>query len=1256
MAANNQTYTTTVIINDAQAKKQVADMQAKIKGYREEMDRAYSSGNMALGDAYAKKVKQTTKELNHLKLETMDVEKILDNLSDASMNQLQKAARSLNSQMKNLATSSEEFKKKAEELKQVNQALTAARMESHTAESWTSRLANGFNKWQGAALGALGAVTGLSMTIRKTTQDYANHEEAIADVAKYTGLADEELRELDADLQKMDTRTAQNDLLALAGDAGRLGIQGKEAIEEFVDAADKIRVALGDDLGENAVRDIGKLSQAFGDAQEMGLRGAMLATGSAVNELGQSSSASAGYIVDFTAKIAGAANQAHISQTDIMGFAAVLDQDMQKMEVSSTALSQLIVKMYQDPAKFAKLAGQDVKEFATLLSTDANEAVLTFLGAMRSKGGFDSLAPMFQEMGLNGSRAVGVLSTLATKLDEIKVQQDIASKAFDEGTSVLDEFRRMNTTVLAEIEKAQNTFLQVSVTLGGKLLPIVKYTISTGSLLVKGLSAIVSVLYNCRITILAATAALVLWNAAAQKALVIQKVTAALNACKTAFLRLTDVMKINPWVMLATVVATVVAGIVEYVSRTKEATKSTKGLTDEQQRMKEGMAQVKQRSDELVAKYKTLQTQWKSLSTEQEKIKWIKNNQAAFQELGLSINSVNDAENAMVKNSANVIKALMAVAEAAAYQELLTENIKNRTEFERKSGGKVYTKKVHAGDNIYGNEFTQEELTAVINYRREQIKQGNSVKLDSRKLSQDEAVMVQEMRRNAARKAHNDTLAGYQKEANFLSGKMTEAMQKVNEAQQNNVITSPGTGGDTGGSGGGNTNTEDPNKKRERELQEAYQRQELMHKEALALDLQDENLSNEEKLQAEKDYEEKVYDMKQELYANLRDIYAKDSAEYNQWEDKRVSDQISRDKKAAEEQLKILEEANKERKKKEKDAQKQTADITAEASSYGKETDELQQMKEHFDAQRQMLEDFYADGLIEEDEYQKALDAIREAHGEIQKEQTKRQIEKTREAVEIALQQVSTVISGISSYISASYQNQQAQVEKRYDAEIAAAEAAGEDTTEIEERKQKELNKIKLEQIEAETAAQEAEALINIAMGVTKNLTATPWPAVNVALAAITTAMGMVQLATIQEQAEARKAAIGYYSGGFTGGRNYRREAGVVHEGEFVANHETVNNPAMMPLLDLIDRAQMNNTAGSLTEADIARSMGGTPQTVTPVVNVQTDNSELRKELGAMNSAVSRLSDQIDDGISTNISIQELEKKRKYYNMLMSNK
>lgn len=184
----------------------------------------------------------------------------------------------------------------------------------------------------------------------------------------------DEVKDLNEALKKIDTRTSRERLNELGGDAGKLGITAKDKILEFVDAADKINVALGDDLGADAVKNIGKLAMMFGEDERIGLRGAMLATGSVINELSQNSSAAAGYLASFTARLSGVGKQAKLSQADIMGFGAVLDENMQTSELASTAFSQLITKMFQNPAKFAQLAGIEVAKFSELLKTDAEDA------------------------------------------------------------------------------------------------------------------------------------------------------------------------------------------------------------------------------------------------------------------------------------------------------------------------------------------------------------------------------------------------------------------------------------------------------------------------------------------------------------------------------------------------------------------------------------------------------------------------------------------------------------------------------------------------------------------------------------------------------------------------------------------------------------------------------------------------------------------------------------------------------------------
>lgn len=168
----------------------------------------------------------------------------------------------------------------------------------------------------------------------------------------------------------------------------------------------------------------------------------------------------------------------------------------------------------------------------------------------------------------------------------------------------------------------------------------------------------------------------------------------------------------------------------------------------------------------------------------------------------------------------------------------------------------------------------------------------------------------------------------------------------------------------------------------------------------------------------------------------------------------------------------------------------------------------------------------------------------------------------------------------------------------------------------------------------AQAVAQTAVAAINAYASASKVNWLLGPIAASMALAA-----GSIQIAAIKKQHEAQ--AQGYYEGGFTGGNHYRREAGVVHEGEFVANHQAVRNPAILPVLNLIDQAQRTNRVASLTAADVSRAITApsiSASAVTAADNKPTvtvvDTAQPRTA-----EALEKLTAQIDEGITAVVTI-----------------
>lgn len=492
MANSTQTFIGRVLLDDKQAKQTIALLEKQLEQVKQKKTDAFKKGDDT--KAFDKEINRINASLKTLRTNQEQVNRTFNNLSSASYKELSVVMKTVQKQLRSGAVerNSEEWKKLQQKLKEVKREMNAINSESKETTSLWSRFVNVLNTNWGAVSQIIAAYAGLSMTIRKCAQAYADMEESMANVRKYTGQTDEEVHRMNEDFKRMDTRTAREQLNELAGSAGRLGITSKDMIEEFVDGADKINVALGDDLGEGAVDKIGKLAQMFGEDKTKGLRGAMLATGSAVNELAQNSSANAGYIVDFTTDLSGVGIQAGMTQAQLMGLASALDQNMQEEATSATVFSQLITKMYQEPAKFAKIAGVEVTKFSNLMKTNANEGLMTFLSAMKSRGGFAEMAPMFEEMQLNGTRAVGVLSAVASHLDQVRTAQDLATQSYASGTSVINEFNVQNNTVQAQLDKAKKRFEDLTVELGEQLIPVTRYAISTLSIGIHVLSTLIT--------------------------------------------------------------------------------------------------------------------------------------------------------------------------------------------------------------------------------------------------------------------------------------------------------------------------------------------------------------------------------------------------------------------------------------------------------------------------------------------------------------------------------------------------------------------------------------------------------------------------------------------------------------------------------------------------------------------------------------------------------------------------------------------
>ena len=1413
--AKTERYETVIRLNTDQAKQEIDALQKKYEDLRKKQ--AGLAPDSTKYKSLQKEIDKITSKLEMTKNRVESVNDALKGMSDAKPKQLRDTIRDINALLNSgdIERGSREWKELTAALKEANTQLNHIKQETKASQP----IFQGFFKFLNDSWGGLmilfQSVTGITQTIRKSVEDFAQMEEEMADVRKYTGLADAAVRDLNEDLKRMDTRTSREQLNRLAGSAGRLGKDAKKDIMEFVEAGDMINISLGDDLGDGAIEKVGKLAMAFGEDKKKGLKGAMLSTGSAINELVQNSSAMGGFLVDFTARVAGFGKQIGLTQAQIMGFGTVMDENLLRDEMAATAFGNMLTKMQTDTEKFARIAGMDVKAFTKLLNEDANAAVLALADSLK-KADPQTMMKMLDDMGLDGSRAVAVLATLADKIDDVRKHQERANKAYQEGTSVIKEYEIKNNTAQAKIDKCKKKFHEMTVELGERLVPVVEHTITGASVLARMLSVLTEfiVKHGRAVVILtgyitAMTIAMNINTIAGKASNAVGTVTNALMKARMALMNnlrqayvawriviatvtanhvrlnsaMVDMKRLqmtNIWGALATVILTVgvaIYGAVKAWKSHSEAVRNSLQQVKEMRAQQELAGDLNKSVNESIAEQKTKVEQLtrvihSNAYSIDERRNAIKTLQSIKPEYHASISKEGQLYN---ENSAAIKQYIQDLKDAALAEA-------------------IYRKKVEINKKKLELSFKQnrieESLKAVQAYR-----DANPELFVSRKSGAYVGASAigdgQEMNQNLIdskrqQKIHEERLENVKSETKTVEAEdryldtVLQKNRKVNELYTKKVTGSntPVTPTSTSPT---QYESESDRKKREAEAKKAnaeeLEQMREADKEAKAImdNRLAENLLNYQAgLQDYRQFMANQEKIQREGLQARRDAWDEDTAEYAKYQKQLAALQlngdqertrqtvaaIDRDHKIMREWLKsrfddqnseyyqnevVLNEALykqdieflREKAKRYREGSLERMQIEWEIQDR-EDLHQLEQQRtfqqmvdnlkttylQQSNAKREQmelnaLEELNKKKLLTEEEYQRAklaiqaqysqaqtpdektaaagadmlkvaqtsaakdagtgtstpiygtismyvatMDKLKELYGQDEKnheaylaakqQATSQFCQQLASEFQAAYQTIGNLMSAASSYYGAQSDYEVAMTKKKYEKQIEAAGNNQKKVKKLQEQQAKEEAAIKTKYNNRQVKIQIAQALAQTATNALNAYgSAAAIPVVGHTLAPIAAAMavaaGMLQVATIKKQAEAQQA--GYYEGGFTGGKRYRKEAGVVHEGEFVANHQAVNNPNILPFLNFLDQAQRNNTVGSLTAQDVSRSMGaaGTTQMITPIVNVSNDNPELLDALERVNDNQDRLATKLEEGIDVLFDMDEFDRRHKYH-------
>ena len=1289
--ADNNSVSVSLRINGKDAENELSRLKQEVDSLRTAFVKAGEAGDRAMAERFRKEIKKTEAEIRKMESGTKACQRVFAQLDKASPTDLQRALKFLNSELKNIERGSAAWTAQTEKIRRVKAELDKVNAELRQSEGMFARMKNTVNDWGASIAAGAAAMAGLVAAGKAAVEAYAEMDQEMANVRKYTGMTAEQVDHLNEEFKKMDTRTSREALNQLAQEAGRLGKQSEEDVLGFVRAADKINVAL-DDLGEGATLTLSKLTSIFGDEERLGTERSLLAVGSVINELSQNSTASAPYLAEYAQRLAGVGAQAHMTIPEIMGFAAVLDSQGQKLEMSSTAVSKIIMNLFKSPEKIAKATGMAVTEFSEVCKRSTNEGLLMLLNRLHELGGIDTLAPVFADMGENGARASAVLSALAGNVDMVRQQQQAANVAFQEAISIDKEFTVQNTTVQADLEKKKKIFREHAVELGEKLLPVMGHFHSSTSMAMKALSIMIDFVQEHGRVLAGLAAGVAAYTVAVKAATAVET---AYNAIKKAGIALQTawnaVTAASPLKWFAFVLGTATAAFAIFSKRLKETTILQKTFDDTSKKISEQYMEQKSKIDML---NDTLRDESIALSERRKALEELKSivpgYHASLTDEGKLINDNKEAVE-------NYTKALEKQIQLQVYSEKLQE---------------LYRQKMAAENNLAISQQAYDEAVADArdNGNRVQIRTSSGAAGPAGGTENSYSVAVRVRTENL--QAAKDEL-----------GEIEEAIDAIKQRMKGSSILDSGTGtppagGDDSpdGTAAAPTLADEWKKKEEATNKIAYlqgtkdfkaytERQLAIEVEYWQKKMNEAKAGTTEYLTAQASYLEaqkkqteqaagQTLQAEQQRYAeerailqqryadgemsnrayqlaleqaelthlqNIVNLYEEGSAERLAAQDKYQKASLKYQKQHAKEAEKIQERLKR-----------------AYFSKHSGVTDQAT-----YDEEKLQLDAVYLTlkGSASTDQERLQIEkAYQEARYQLAKQYNDKigmdQIDQVRSDWDEVLaymesdgwqafsQGFSTVVSGmcdifssLTDLIDAETELQTAQIEKKYERELAAAGGNKRKVAQIEAEKEKEIAAVKNEAEKKKYGMQVAAAVAQTAVAAINAFSsAAAIPIVGFIMAPIAAAMaiaaGAIQIATLKKQRDAA-IAQGYATGGYTRPGGKYEPAGIVHAGEWVASQELLANPTAAATIAALDEAQRTNTIGSLQKPSFSNN--------SPIVQQQSANrsATISQSSSSESAVLEKLNKRLDEPfvtVNTVTGDRGILRAQKKYDQLMKNK
>lgn len=575
----------------------------------------------------------------------------------ANINELRQAYKQLEEELNQLNTKSKEFNEKQKELKDLKKNIdNATGAISQQSKSWQTAL-----KDLTAYVGLFQVFNAIKDTVTSAIKKNFEYSSSLTDIRKVSGLTMQDVNKLSEELAKIDTRTSVDGLAQLAYQGAKLGMgkYGVEGMKQFVAAADQINVAIGEEMGEEALPALSKMVETMGLIPKMGIEKAMLATGSAMFKLSSTSTSTSTNIVEFAKRLTGVSRTAGITTDQLLALGSASDSLFLMPEVSATAMSKFIVALQKNHNLIEKDLGIPDGTIKRMYAAgNAMDAIVMVLEKMRDKGNMNALGGIFKDLGSDGQRLVTAMVTMSKNVDVLKDHLYESKEAFEEATAVTSEYTMQQQSAAGILDRANNLWEKAFINPDGvesvKSMAQAWYDMSQMILqspIFKNTlqAAMWSVITACKVfvTLLPLIANYVAALGIYKAVSFLWELGKAIKAAAAAQTLFNSAAKVNPYVAIASAILTAVGVVWSFVEADKEAAAAQAEAARKANAWKDKLKEAQSQTDTLTRKLHSYKTTLEALNVSQN----ARNTQIArfnrdfrqyISKLGIEIKSVSD--------------------------------------------------------------------------------------------------------------------------------------------------------------------------------------------------------------------------------------------------------------------------------------------------------------------------------------------------------------------------------------------------------------------------------------------------------------------------------------------------------------------------------------------------------------------------------------------------------------------------------------